>query len=435
MATKTRDLPIVFMSFDEPWADEYWEDLHQKAPWAKRVHGVAGLDSCHKAALKTGGGDFVITVDADTLVRPSFFDVEIPDELLRPFCRIEWPSKNLINGQIYGNGSLKCWPAEMINEMRTHENSPSGTVSVDHAVGANMQKSDVNPRVSLPAVHADVNPALTPYHAFRCGFREGVRLSLGGSGGIHNRTHISRLPERQLRRLACCSSLGADCQHGTWLIYGTRLGLWMTHASEWDFTLINAYHWFDSFWNDIIRHRFGPGGSACPYTDFTWDEARLQAEIIALGQNIQTQFGLEVFDLSPSESTLFKEMEPETLDWWMSDSFGYMYQKGFGVDLDPTRARELFEIGALNGLASSVNNLARMQHLGEGQVPDAQGAIAIYQQAIDMGEIYAPYHLARLLRRLSGDDVTQKRADALQLLSAERGFDPDGLLYKKAESA
>ena len=61
---KTTDLPIVFMSYDEPWADEYWADLLSKAPHAKRVHGVLGLDACHKAALKAGGGEFVITVDA-----------------------------------------------------------------------------------------------------------------------------------------------------------------------------------------------------------------------------------------------------------------------------------------------------------------------------------------------------------------------------------
>ncbi len=428
---KTADLPIVFMSYDEPWADEYWRDLKRKAPWAKRIHGVKGLDSCHKAALKAGGGKFVITVDADTLVRRSFFDVEIPAEFLRPHCRIEWPSQNLVNGQIYGNGSLKCWPDAMIKSMRTHENSPKGTVSVDHAVGANMKGMRVNPRVSLPSVQADVNPALTPYHGFRCGFREGVRLSLGGSDGVHNRVHVSRLPARQLRRLASCASLGADVQHGNWLIYGTRLGLWMTHASDWDFTLINSYGWFDSFWQDLISLRFGPGGSKCPYTDFSWDAAKLAGEIIALGQNIEAQMGLEMVDLSPADSKFFKEAEPETLDWWMSDSFGYMYQKGVGVDFNPSRAEELFKIGEINGIASSTTNLARMVHLGEGQEADAKAAIPIYERAIEMGETYAPYHLAELLRGVFDSKTGNKRADMLQLLSAKRGFDPKGILLKK----
>lgn len=430
---KTRDIPIVFMSYDEPWADKYWNELRRQAPWAKRVHGVAGLDSCHKAALKAGGGEYVITVDADTLVRPSFFDVEIPAEFLRPNCRIEWPSRNLVNGQIYGNGSLKCWPAKMINNMRTHENSPKGTVSVDHAVGSNMTHAHVAPRVSLPSVQADVNPALTPYHAFRCGFREGVRLSLGGSSGMHNRVHVSRLPERQLRRLTSCASLGADVQHGNWLIYGTRLGLWMTHASDWDFTSINSYDWFDSFWNDLISIRFGPGGSECPYTDFTWDEAKLQSENIALGQNIQTQLGLEIFDLNAEESKFYKECEPETLDWWMSDSFGYMYQKGVGVDFDPERATELFEVGQINNVSASTTNLARMVHLGEGQEPNAKASIPIYERAIEKGDVFAPYHLAELLDGLFDDKACKNRVTDLFLLSAKRGFDPKGILLAQDE--
>jgi len=425
----TRDLPIVFMSYDEPWADEYWADLLAKAPHAKRVHGVLGLDACHKAALKAGGGEFVITVDADTLVRPSFFAVDIPDEFLERGCRVEFPSQNVVNGQTYGNGSLKCWPGKMIREMRTHEASPKGKVSIDHAIGAHMSSGKASPRVHVPEVHSDVNPALTPYHAFRCGFREGVRLSLGGGGGMHHRVDIRSLRPRQARRLEACCSVGTDSENGDWLIYGTRLGIFMTHASDWDFTQINSYTWFDDFWNKLIAQRFGQGSATCRYTGFKWDSLRLEAENIALGAQLHKMLGLTVYNLSAAESRLFKASGPEPMDWWMSDSFGFMFLKGLTLKPDHKRARALFDIGALNGVAGSYNNLARMAELGHDGPINTDKALELFEKAVTAGDKFAPHHMANLLRALYPDDEFQMmRAESLAWLSAERGFDPDSLL-------
>lgn len=427
---KTRDLPIVFMSFDEPWADEYWEDLRRKAPWAKRVHGVVGLDACHKAALKAGGGDWVITVDADTLVRPSFFEAEIPAEFIRPHCRIEWPSKNTINGLAYGNGSLKCWPAQMVRNMKTHEAAPEGSASVDHDIGTDMHSSKGNMRAYRPSIQADVNPALTPFHAFRCGFREGVRLALGARNGSREVSDLSKLPERLAYRLSVWCSVGSDCANGSWLLYGARLGVWMAHTSDWDYRQINSYQWLGSFWNDLIRHRFGPGGSKCKYTSFTWSDERLQSEIVALGQRLEQHLEIDIYDLSPAESRLFKDSANETLDWRSSDTFGYMYLKGLGVDLDLKKARSMFEIGDINGVSASVNNLARMRHLGHGEKADPASSIPLYERAIEMGNKFAPYHLADLLtERFEGNPQIEMRAQALRHLSAQRGFDPDGVLH------
>ena len=44
------EFDIVFISYDEPNADENYNNLIEKAPWAKRSHGVFGSDAAHKAA-------------------------------------------------------------------------------------------------------------------------------------------------------------------------------------------------------------------------------------------------------------------------------------------------------------------------------------------------------------------------------------------------
>ena len=36
---------------------------------------------------------------------------------------ISWTAKNSINGLMYGNGGIKCWPKQKVLSMRTHENA------------------------------------------------------------------------------------------------------------------------------------------------------------------------------------------------------------------------------------------------------------------------------------------------------------------------
>jgi len=44
------EFDIIFISYDEPNADNNYADLLDKCPWAKRSHGVWGSDAAHKAA-------------------------------------------------------------------------------------------------------------------------------------------------------------------------------------------------------------------------------------------------------------------------------------------------------------------------------------------------------------------------------------------------
>ena len=68
---------MVFISYDEPNADEHYADLLTKFPYAKRSHGVYGSDSAHKAAAKLSSTQRFITVDADNIVSPEFAKVSI----------------------------------------------------------------------------------------------------------------------------------------------------------------------------------------------------------------------------------------------------------------------------------------------------------------------------------------------------------------------
>jgi len=71
------DFDIVYISYDEPNADENYSDLLDKCPWAKRSHGVWGSDAAHKAAAAMSETERFITVDADNIVTEDFFNVEL----------------------------------------------------------------------------------------------------------------------------------------------------------------------------------------------------------------------------------------------------------------------------------------------------------------------------------------------------------------------
>ena len=74
MADRIRvsDLDFVYISYAEPNKEENWADLKNKVPWAKRVDGVVGFDSAHKAAADIAETDFFISVDGDNIIDEKF---------------------------------------------------------------------------------------------------------------------------------------------------------------------------------------------------------------------------------------------------------------------------------------------------------------------------------------------------------------------------
>ena len=129
---KPIDYDIIYLSYDEPNAEKNYADLCSKVPWAKRVHGVEGSDAAHKACAKLSETDRFITVDADNIINENFINQEINfdehDDLKNSV--ISWAGYNAVNGLMYGNGGLKCWPKDFVLNMRTHENADANNVSI-----------------------------------------------------------------------------------------------------------------------------------------------------------------------------------------------------------------------------------------------------------------------------------------------------------------
>ena len=77
------DYTTVFLSYDEPNAEENYRHLLTLNPQALRVHGVKGSDTAHKEVAKLSKTDSVIIVDADNFVKSYFFTntIELKDDI------------------------------------------------------------------------------------------------------------------------------------------------------------------------------------------------------------------------------------------------------------------------------------------------------------------------------------------------------------------
>lgn len=296
------EFDIVFISYDEPNADDNWQDLLDKCPWAKRSHGVYGSDAAHKAAAKLSETARFITVDADNIVNPDFFNIELDMSKIGKNDVISWAAKNEINGLVYGNGGIKCWPKHVVEQMRTHEAAPEhdSRAQVDFCWNINY--------VQMNNCYSHVYNNASPYQAYRAGFREGCKMTLEG-GDVVEQKKLKNLFHRNYKRLLVWQSVGADVQNGLWAVYGARLGCVMTNLERdgWDWRNVRDFKWHTAYWEETIAPQFADmGGTMCERTGYKWNAEKLLDQTHQLGDQLRQNLGLEIADLDSQSSKFFK---------------------------------------------------------------------------------------------------------------------------------
>ena len=240
---KPIDYDIIYLSYDEPNAEKNYADLCQKVPWAKRVHGVEGSDAAHKACAELSETDRFITVDGDNRIREEFLNQEIDFDEHADLKNtvISWCGRNEINGLMYGNGGLKCWPREYVLKMKTHENADPNNAhaQVDFCWDAQY--------IQMNSCYSDVYNNETPAQAWRAGFREGVKLATDRGVRI-SKEELKNNHWRCLHWLYIWSMVGKDVENGDWAILGTRAGLYMTMCTDWDYVQVRDFEYLNDLW-------------------------------------------------------------------------------------------------------------------------------------------------------------------------------------------
>jgi len=284
---KIVEFDIVFLSYDEPNADLHYADLCAKAPWAKRVHGVKGSDHAHKAAANLSETEWFITVDADNIVDPSFFNLDL--DMTDPKIQVYgWCGRNTINGLRYGNGGIKIWKKDFVLNMKTHENSESDRGQVDFCWEDGYR--------NFPRVYSESIITGSPFQAWRAGFREGVKMTLLDGVRVPPQEIQERIWWHNIHRLRMWSTVGAHEEHGLYAVYGARLGTWMTNCTNWNYVDVRDFEILRTVYENNVDH-------TC-----------VEQDAQMLGVKIKQQLGLDWPWLDEKQSKYTLDLYDETIN-------------------------------------------------------------------------------------------------------------------------
>ena len=289
MKLNVGEIDIIYLSYDEPNAEQNYTDLLSKIPWAKRIHGIKGSDAAHKACAELSETDRFVTVDGDNTVDQNFINQVLefdPKENLENSV-ISWCGKNTINGLVYGNGGLKCWPKQYVLNMKTHENADKENIN------AQIEFCWDARYVQMADCFSNVHNNATPYQAWRAGFREGVKLALNRGARIPKEQFL-KSHQKNLAMLYIWCMVGADVKNGSWAIYGAREGLFMTMCSDWDYVNVRDFDCLNELWG---------GRDELP-------EDVLHSEIFNLGNQLidKLEIPIAVQPLNQEQSNFFKSV-------------------------------------------------------------------------------------------------------------------------------
>ena len=224
-----KNYTVIFLSYDEPNSEENYQHLLKLYPKAKRVHGIKGSDTAHKACAELSETKRVIIIDGDNHVRDDFFstliELDCDDDNV-----ISFAGYNIINGTSYGNGGIKCWDIDSLKNMRTHENSNGLQLTIDF---------DYHTYLELNTVASDLHINSSPLQAWRAGFREVFKLSLD-----------EQMDWRNYDRVYRWMHIGIDVTNGLYAIHGSRYAYHLLKVTEYN--QIENVRDFD-FLNDLFK--------------------------------------------------------------------------------------------------------------------------------------------------------------------------------------
>lgn len=188
---------VIFLSYEEPNAEENYARLLSFAPHAKRVHHVKGIYHAWAAAAGLAETPRFFIVDGDSWILDGF-KFEIPEELRATDVRM-WRSLNAVNGLRLMNGCVKLVNRGAVLSM--DKDALDFVVSMKGQVGVSDQ------------VASETRFNVSPFLAWRCGFRECAKYE----AQMVKHPDIPRIIE-------IWQSVGAEKPFGKWCMLGARMG-------------------------------------------------------------------------------------------------------------------------------------------------------------------------------------------------------------------
>jgi len=275
------DLDCIYLTYDEPQREEFWARIRNMVPWAQRVDGVKGSDAAHKAAAEAATTERFVVIDGDNIPDPEFFTqtLELPDTQWEQAV-FRWRARNHVNGLIYGNGGISSWTREFVRTMRTHENTDgSPETQVEFCFDPLYW--------AMHDCYSTTYPNGDAFHAWRAGFREGVKLCLNRGTRLSPSQFREQAHPRNLDHLSIWHNIGSDVEHGRWAMAGARQGTYMTVLTHWDYREVQSFDALSELWTTVA----------------TSDPRVLAGQV---GIELHSQLGLPVAQFEAEHSEFFK---------------------------------------------------------------------------------------------------------------------------------
>ena len=295
MADRVRvsDLDFVYISYAEPNKEENWADLLSKVPWAKRVDGVKGFDSAHKAAAEKAETDFFISVDGDNIIDESFLLQTLDWSKTNPKAVHRWRARNNVNDLVYGNGGLVGWDKETCLQMKTHENAKDKKAEIDFCWTV--------PHENLHNCYSNTIINATPQQAWIAGYREGVKMSLDQGKHIPPQDFKRVIHGSNLRILTTWMTVGADVEYGKYAMLGARMGCYSTTVDSNEFIQIRELDKMaDLFANALV-------------------EDKVDEDLEVYGNSIRQRLDVPCADFDEHQSKFFKFVMPRPINRGVQD--------------------------------------------------------------------------------------------------------------------
>ena len=295
MADRVRvsDLDFVYISFKEPNKEQNWADLKNKVPWAKRVDGVVGFDSAHKAAAEKAETDFFISVDGDNIIDEGFLLETLDWEKTNPKAVHRWRAKNNVNGLVYGNGGLVGWQKETCLNMKTHENADKDETQIDFCWGV--------PHENLHNCYSTTVINGSEQQAFVAGYREGVKMSTEKGKPIPAEDFHKIWPNN-LRILSTWCTIGADVELGKYAMLGARMGCFNTVIQA------NSNHFHIRDLDNMESY----------YKDQSPQD--IDTDLLMYGNSLRQQLDVTIAEYNEDESRFYRFVMPQHINRGVQDS-------------------------------------------------------------------------------------------------------------------
>ena len=154
-----RPMDIIFLSYDEPNAEENWKKLKEKHPRAKRSHGVKGRTQAYHSAAAMSDTDYFFAV-FPTIDIDDSFDFAFQPDRMKNACHYIFHCKNPVNGLEYGHRAVILYNKHLC--LSTIHPSLDFTLSQPHTV--------------VPQLCGTSHFNTTPEISWRVAFREVIKL-------------------------------------------------------------------------------------------------------------------------------------------------------------------------------------------------------------------------------------------------------------------